>query len=74
MECWALGQVHDGEAGRALVVFLEDEQGGVVPVGGEGGDFAEGEFVGVFVGGAGDVGGVGEEGYEEGGWVVEGGV
>ena len=59
--------MHDVEAVGFLGVFVEDEQGGVVASGGEGGDFADGELVRVAVGGAGDVGAGREEGGEEAG-------
>lgn len=62
------------QSGGFLLVFLEDEDGGVGAVAGEGGDFADGVFVAVAVGGAGDVDAVGKEGGEETGFVVEGGV
>lgn len=39
----------DREAGGALAIFFQYEESGVVPIGSEGGDFADGEFVGVFV-------------------------
>ena len=35
-----IGEVDDGEAGRAFAVFFEDDNGGVFAIGGEGGDFA----------------------------------
>lgn len=63
----------DGETVGPFLVhgFGEDEDGGVVPCGGEGGDFADAEFVAVAVGGAGHVVAVGEEGAEDAGFGVE---
>ncbi len=66
--------MHEGEAGGFLLVFLEDEDGGVVPVGCEFGDFSDGEFVASVVRGSWDVDAVWEEGGEEFCFVMEGGV
>lgn len=58
--------MHDCQARGVFLVFLQDDEGGVVAVVGEGGDFADGVVVAVVVtvlgGGAGDVDTVGEEG------------
>ena len=68
------GQVHDREADRAFLVFLEHEQGGEVAVAGEAGDFAHGKLVSGIVPAAADVGAVGEDGGQQAGFVVEGAV
>lgn len=39
-EHWSVGQMDDGESGRTLLVLLQDDDGCVVPVRGEGADFA----------------------------------
>jgi len=64
--------VNNCEAGGFLLVFFQEDDGCVLAVRGEFGDFSKGEFVSVAVGGAGDVGGVWEEGAEEVGFFVEG--
>lgn len=76
VEVRARGEVDDVEAvGFLLVVRLhEDHDGGVGAGGGERGDFPDGVFVRVGVGGAADVGAVGEEGGQGFGFGVEGGV
>ncbi len=74
VEGGAGGEVHESEAGGFLLVFLQDQDGGVVPVGGEFGDLSDGEFVASVVRGSRDVDAVGEEGGEEFRFVVEGGV
>ena len=61
----------DGKTGGFLVVFLEEDDGGVVAVCSKLGDFAERKFVAVAVGGAGDVGAVWEEGAEEASFIME---
>jgi len=55
-----------------LLVFFEEDDGCILAVCGEFGDFSQGKFVSVAVGGAGNVGGVWEEGAEEVGFFVEG--
>ena len=76
MEGWPGWEMDDCEAVGAFLVhcFGEDEHGGVVSCGGEGGDFADAELVAVAVGGAGDVVAVWEEGAEGAGFGVEVGV
>ena len=66
--------MYEGQAGWLLLIFFEDEDGGVGAITGEGGDFADGIFVAMVVGGAGDIDAVGEEGGEEASFVVESGV
>ena len=66
--------MYHGEAGRPLLIFFKDYQGGIFAVRGEAGYLPDGEFVAVAVGGAADVGAVGEEGGEELGFVVEVGI
>ncbi len=68
--------MNDREAGGSLLIFFEDDNTSVGwgGVGCELGDFADGEFVAVAVGGARDVVGVGEQGGEGAGVGMEGGV
>lgn len=66
--------MHKCQAGGFFLVLLEDEEGGVGAVRGEGGDFADGVFVRMVVGGTWDIDAVGEEGGEEVGLGVEIGV
>ena len=53
--------MNDDQAGGFLEVFFENDEGGIVAFGGEGGDFADTEFVTVAVGGAANIFGVWEE-------------
>ena len=65
MECRTNGKVHDCHPGGVFLVFFEDHNGGVAAISGEGGDFADREFVPIPVGRATDVFGVRDEGSEE---------
>lgn len=72
VECGAGGEVHDREAGGFLLVFFQYDDGGVLPICGERGDLADGKFVTVAMGGAGDVYTMREEVGEEIAFVMEG--
>ena len=62
----------DGKTGGFLVVFFEEDDGGVVAVCSEFGDFAERKLMAIAVGGAGNIGAVWEEGAEETSFIMEG--
>lgn len=61
----------ESETSGFLLVFFEDDDGGVGAIAGERGYFADGVFVAVAVGRAGNVDAVGKEGGEEAGFLVE---
>lgn len=62
MECWTVGKVYYSQSFGPFQVLFENDQGGEVAVGSEGGDFLDGEFVTVAVCGARDVSAEWEEG------------
>lgn len=70
--CRTRGQMDYCHSCRPFQILFQYYNGCVIPIRGERGDFLNGEFVAIVVGGSGDIDGVWEEGGEELAFVVEG--